>query len=93
MQVADCRHHKLDGKGYGLLPERELREQPFEEVVVDLISPWEIQVKGKPYEFNALTYIDTVTKLVELIRIDHKTSQHITGKFAQNWMSRYLWPN
>ena len=63
---ADCQKHKLDGKGYGLLPERELRSQPFEEVAVDLIGPWKIQVKGKPYKFNALTAICTVTNLVEL---------------------------
>jgi hypothetical protein len=91
-KCADCQHHKLDGKGYGLLPERELKEQPFEEVAVDLIGPWKVQVRGKPYEFNALTSIDPVTNLVELIRIDHKTSQHITSKFAQSWMARYPWP-
>ena len=69
-----CQHHMLDGKEYSLLPERELREQPFEEVVVDLIGPWKVQVGGKAYEFNALTCIDTVTNLVELVRIDNKTS-------------------
>ena len=36
---ADCQKHKLDGKGYGLLPMRDLKEQPFEEVAVDLIGP------------------------------------------------------
>ena len=55
---AKCQYHKLDGKGNGLLPERELREQPFEEVAVDLIGPWKVQVRGKAYEFNALTCID-----------------------------------
>ena len=40
----DCQKHKLDGKGYGLLPMRDLKEQPFEEVAVDLIGPWKIQV-------------------------------------------------
>ena len=89
---ANCQHHKLDGKGYSLLSERELREQPFEEVAVDLIGPWKVQVRGKPYEFNALTCIDPVTNLVELIRIDNKTSQHVTSKFAQSWMARYPWP-
>ncbi len=91
-KCADCQHNKLDGKGYGLLPERELREQPFEEVAVDLIGPWKVQVRGKPYEFNALTCIDTVTNLVELIRVDRKTSEHITNRFAQSWMARYPWP-
>ena len=91
-KYADCQHHELDDKGYGLLPDHKLREQPFEEVAVDLIGPWKVQVRGKPYEFNALRCIDTVTNLVELVRIDHKTSQHTTSKFAQSWMARYLWP-
>ena len=39
-----CQKHKLPGKGYGLLPERELKEQPFDEVAVDLIGPWEVKL-------------------------------------------------
>ena len=34
----ECQRHKQDDKGYGLLPERELSEQPFDEVAVDLID-------------------------------------------------------
>jgi len=78
----NCQKHKLDGKGYGLLPMRDLKEQSFEEVAVDLMSPWKAQVRGKPYEFNALRAIDTVTNLVEIVRIDKKTSDHITARFA-----------
>ena len=29
-------------------------------------------MRGNPYEFNALTAIDTVTNLVELVRIDDR---------------------
>jgi hypothetical protein len=35
-----CQRNKLDGKGYGLLPEREVRSIPFEECAMDLIGPW-----------------------------------------------------
>ena len=56
------------------------------------MGPWKVQVRGKPYESDALTCIDTVMILVELVRIDHKTSQHTTSKFAQSWMARYPWP-
>jgi hypothetical protein len=51
-----------------------------------------IQVQDKPYEFNALTMIDAVSTLVELIRIDDKTLATIARKFAQVWLSRYPWP-
>ena len=77
-----CQKHKLDGKGYGLLPMRDLREQPFEEVAVDLIGPWKIQVRGNPYEFNVLTAIDTVTNLIEIVHIDQKTSEYMTAGFV-----------
>ena len=38
-KCAACQKFKLAGKGYGLLSERELKEQPFQEGVVDLIGP------------------------------------------------------
>ena len=75
--MQDCQKDKLDGKGYKLLPMRDLKEQPFEEVAVDLIDPWKVQVGGKPCEFNALSAIDTVTNLVEIVCIDKRTSEHI----------------
>lgn len=87
-----CQRHKLSGKGYGLLPEREMRIAPWEEVATDLIGPWKIKIKGKVVEFNALTSIDTATNLVELIRIDNKTSAHIRDKFKQSWLTRYPRP-
>jgi transposase InsO family protein len=87
-----CQRNKLNGRGYGLLPEREVRAIPFEECAVDLIGPWIIQVRNRPYEFNALTVIDNVSNLVELVRIDEKTAAHVARKFAQVWLSRYPWP-
>ena len=46
-----CQHYKLEGKGYGHLPEHEIRSTRF-------AGPWTIQVRDKPYKFNALTMID-----------------------------------
>jgi hypothetical protein len=56
-----------------------------------LIGLWIIQVCNKPYEFNALTVIDTVSNLVELVRIDEKTLAHVARKYAQVWLSIYPW--
>jgi hypothetical protein len=72
----------LDGKGYGFLLEQEVRLIPFEECATDLIGPWTIQVPGKPYEFKALTAIDTVTNLVKIIRIDDKESKTVRKKIC-----------
>ncbi len=74
------------------MPERKIRAMPFKECAVDLIGPWTIQVQDTLYEFNALTMIDTVSNLVELVRIDDKILAHIVRKFAQVWLSHYLWP-
>ena len=69
-----------------------VRSMPFEECAVDLIGPWVVQVHGKPYEFNALTAIDAVSNLVELVRIDDKTSSHIAKRYTQVWLAQYTWP-
>jgi hypothetical protein len=50
---------------------------------VDLIGPWVLQVHCNPYKFDALTVIDTVTNLVELIRVDKKTLDVVARKYAQ----------
>ena len=43
-------------------------------------------------EINALTCIDPVTNIVELVRINNKTSEHVAQKFEDTWLSRYPWP-
>ena len=88
-----CQRYKTDGRGHGQLPSRDVRTAPWEQVDVDLIGPWKITtVTNRTYEFNALTSIDRVTGLAELIRIDDKTSAHVTDKFIESWLSRYPRP-
>jgi hypothetical protein len=84
--------NKLDGKGYGFLPECEVRLIPFEECATDLIGPWTIQVQENPYEIEVLSVIGTVTNLVKLIRINDKRSKTIARIFAQCWLTCYPWP-
>ena len=55
-----CQRYKLDGKGCGLLPERDMIAMPFNKVEVDLVGPWKIDLHGKVYKFNALVSIDLV---------------------------------
>jgi hypothetical protein len=86
-----CQRHKLSGKGYGLLPEREMRIAPWE-VAINLIGPWTIKVNNRKVEFNALMCIDTASNLVELISIDNETSLHIRDKFVQSWLACYHRP-
>ena len=66
-----------------------MRIAPWTEVAVDLIGTWKIKVNGRVVEFNALTYIDTASNLVEPIRINEQSSVHVTEKFKQVWLVRY----
>ena len=88
-----CQRYKLDGRGAGQLAPRVVRAAPWEQVDVDLIGPWTVPVRtGSSYEFMALTCIDRVTGLSELIRIDDKTAMHVAAKFDECWLSRYPRP-
>jgi hypothetical protein len=86
LRCKDCQKHKLEGRGYGLLPKQEVRITPWEEVAINLIGPWKVKVNGQQVELNALTCIDMALNLVKLIRIDNKTAKHICDKFTQSWL-------
>ena len=89
----DCVKHKLAGRGYGLLPEREVTAMPFQDLATDLIGPWVVPVGNKVLEFNALTYIDMCKNLVELVCIKNKSADHMSRLFAHTWLARYPRPD
>ena len=79
----DCHRFKQLGQGYGLLPACEAQLIPWNEVCVDLIGPWKILLPDETeLVINALTCIDPVTNLLEIIRINNKSSEHIAEQFA-----------
>ena len=89
-----CQKYKLTGRGYGDTPPRQAQLAPWHEVAVDLIGPWKISIPGidEALEFRALTTIDTVSNLPELIRINNKTSEHVATQFENSWLARYPRP-
>jgi len=93
-----CQRYKDTGPRYGHLPPRDQVLAPWYELAVDSIGPWYIDVGGTRsqagiYEFRALTCIDTVTNLTELIRTDGAPdSTQSCHKIDQAWMCRYPWP-
>ena len=88
-----CQRNKSPGPGYAELPPRNATEVPFEQVAVDLIGPWTIDVHGYGrLSFRALTIIDQATTLSELVRIDNKSSAHVTMQFENHWLARYPRP-
>ena len=70
------------GPGYGLPSERDVQAVPFEKLVVELIGPWSVKVNVRLVEYKALTIIDTVTNLVELIRTDCKEVTQVRANFV-----------
>jgi hypothetical protein len=87
-----CQEFKNVQKGHGQLAPREAALLPWSDVAVDLIGPWTLAVADELVEFMALTIIDLVTNLVELVRLDNKTSDHVALKFANTWLACYPRP-
>ena len=65
---------------------------PWEEVLVDMIGPWKIEINKFEYQFRALTCIDTVIGLPEIIPVDNTTSLSVAQAFEDNWLSQYPAP-
>jgi hypothetical protein len=87
-----CLRSKLPGMGYGELPPREAGLVPWNEVAVDLIGPWTVNVQGTEITFYALTCIDPVSNLVEIQRILNKLAAHVGTIFENLWLARYPQP-
>ena len=78
-----CQRNKNLSCPYGHLPPREDTAVPFEEVAVDLIRPWKVEItNGITVQIQAITAIDTATTLSEIQCIYSKESPHITHIFS-----------
>lgn len=87
-----CQKQKQVGRGYGYTAPREAAAHPWRDVAVDLVGPWPLTIGGYEHKFMALTIIDMVTNLVELVRLENKTSAHVALQFENTWLSRYPKP-
>ena len=88
-----CQRNKNVGRGHGHVAPREASAHPWRHVAVDLIGPWTLENHdGTKVSFSALTIIDEVTNLVEVVRIQNKTAAHVAQQFVYHWLSRYPRP-
>jgi transposase InsO family protein len=87
-----CQRHKNVGRGHGETASREAPLLPWQDVAVDLIGPWTLAIGDQKLKFSALTMIDMVTNLVEVVRVNNKTAAHIAMHFENTWLSRYPRP-
>ena len=88
----ECQRFKNVQRGHGHTAPREARLLPWSDIAVDLIGPWKLTIGNRTVEFRALTIIDLVTNLVELVRINSKTSREVTHAFVNTWLARYPKP-
>jgi transposase InsO family protein len=89
-----CQEVKPPERVIGQLAPREAPLAPWDEVHVDCIGPWTIKLPGQQEDlvFDALTCIDPVTNIVELIRVESKTADYIAMTMENNWLARYPRP-
>jgi hypothetical protein len=87
-----CQCHKNFGHPYGELAACEAALTPWSEIAVNTISPWTLQVGNQQVKFNALTIIDTVTNLIELVRLDSSSAMHAALQFENTWLAQYPCP-
>ena len=88
-----CQMFKNYSRGYGHLPPKQITMQPWNNVAVDLIGPWSINIGIQSFSLDALTIIDTDTNLTEACSIKHKTAFHVAMKFENTWIARYPKPS
>ena len=65
----------------------------MEEVHVDMIGPWRVTINQFEYEFRALTCIDSIIGLPEVIPVENATSSVVAQASENNWLSQYPAPS
>ena len=87
-----CQRHKLTGRGGGRLAARAALLAPWQEVAVNLIGPWSVNLPSQELKFKALTGIDAVSNCPEMTHINNETSLRVAQQFENSWLSRHPRP-
>ena len=88
-----CQKYNKQTQKYGFIPPKQVEHlHPWDEVCVDMIGPWKIIINQFEYYFRALTCIDSVISLPEVIPVDRATSRTVAEAFEDHWLSRYPFP-
>ena len=67
---------------YGHVPPKQIKRlNPWEEVSVDMIGPWKVEINKFEYQFRALTCIDSIIGLPEVVPVDNVTSLSVAQAF------------
>ena len=71
---------------FGKLAPQEAITTSWHHAHINLIGPWNIQIKSNTHKFIALTLIDPVLNLVEITRMENKKSQSALDTFINGWL-------
>ena len=75
---------------YGHLPPKNVQHlNPWDDVHVEMIGHWKIIINKIEYQIRAVTYIDAVINLHDVISVDNAKSKTVAEPFKDNWISRY----
>ena len=88
-----CQKYKVHHKPYGHLPPKNVSHvQPWDKVYVDMIGPWKVIINNFEYQFRAVTCIDSIINLPEVIPVDNAKSKIVANAFEDGKLSRYPRP-
>jgi hypothetical protein len=83
-----CQINKRHGSQFGMLAPRDAIVSPWQEVHIDMIGPWRIRLNKVDITVSALTAIDPVTNLLEIVRTKHPiTAAEAFRAFENLWLS------
>jgi Integrase zinc binding domain len=71
LPCAHCQRYKNVQKGHGATAPREADILPWNHIAVNTIGPWVLQVQNRQERFYALTIIDMVTNLSEIVHLQN----------------------
>ena len=88
-----CPQVRLASPQHGQLAPRDAPITQWSKVHVDYIGPWFVKVNGQELKFDALTMIEPVTNLLEVVHLQgSKNGDNTKCLFENHWLSHYPQP-
>ena len=90
-----CQRYKNPGPGVGHVPARNESMVPFEQIAIDTVGPWTLNIEGLgKVTINAYSIIDTCSNLLELKRAsqNNPSGKESVQVLEDTWLSRYPKP-
>lgn len=90
-----CKPCQIDKRGahkYCKLPAKDIKQEPWHGICIDLAGPCKTTINKKIKVFHTFTILDPFTTRVKSIPIYSKKKEHIWDLIQQEWLHRYPQP-